>query len=90
MKISIDSQNQEWIKSKIESGEFSSADELLAKARELLDEYHEDLQSRVQEGLEQLERGDSTRYTDETLHQFFDDIDRRGRGWLNSHKPSPS
>ena len=38
MDISINEQNQEWIKRKIESGEFASADEVLEKALEALEE----------------------------------------------------
>ena len=90
MDIFINDQNQEWIKQKVESGEFDSADEVLAKARELLDKYHDDLRAKVQEGLEQLERGEYTEYTDETLHELFDDVSRRGREWLQSRNISPS
>lgn len=90
MDFSINSQNQEWIKRKVESGEFNSADDLIARAREMLDEYHEDLRARVQEGLDQLERGEHTDYTDETLHELFDDVSKRGREWLKSRNISSS
>jgi len=63
---------------------------LLAMARELLDEYHEDLRARVRDGLDQLKRGESTEYTEETLHELFDDIDRRGREWLKSRNTPPA
>lgn len=90
MDISINSQNQEWIRRKVESGEFKSADDLIAKARELLDQYHEDLRARMHEGLGQIERGEYAEYTDETLHEIFDDVSKRGREWLKSRNIAPS
>ena len=35
--------------------------------------------SKVREGVDALKNGDYVEYTDENLHEFFDDIKRRGR-----------
>ncbi len=40
----------------------------------------EDLRKEIQIGIDQLERGESTEYTTETLHELFDDIRARGQG----------
>lgn len=42
----------------------------------------------VREGVEALENGDYVEYTDETLHELFDDIKRRGRERWTSDKNS--
>lgn len=42
----------------------------------------------VQEGVEALKNGDYVEYTDETLHELFDDIKRRGRERRASGKDS--
>ena len=42
----------------------------------------------VREGVEALENGDYVEYTDETLHELFDDIKRRGRERWASDKNS--
>ena len=40
----------------------------------------------VQEGVEALKNGDYVEYTDESLHEFFEDIKRRGRERWSSDK----
>jgi hypothetical protein len=59
---------------------------VIAKALELLDESDEalarelaEVRAKVQEGIEQLGRGKCVEYTDETLHELFEDVKRRGR-----------
>ena len=42
----------------------------------------------VREGVEALQNGDYVEYTDETLHELFDDIKRRGRERWASGKDS--
>ena len=86
MDISINEQNSEWLRQKVESGKFASADEVLELARELFDERDEALAKELEDvrrsidiGIQQLSNGEYTEYTDETLHELFDDIRRRGR-----------
>ncbi|MSQ06881.1 MAG: hypothetical protein EXR54_05240 [Dehalococcoidia bacterium] len=68
---------------------------MIAKALELLDESDEaldrelaEVRAKVQKGIEQLERGEYTVYTDETLHGLFDDVSRRGRERRASRNPA--
>ena len=61
-------------------------------ALRLLDERDrklEALRKDVQVGLDQLERGEYTEYTDENLHELFDRVSERGRQWLESQEFKP-
>ena len=78
MDISISEQIQQLIKQKVESGHYSSPDEIMDTALRLLDERDkklEALRKDVQVGLDQLERGEYVEYTDETLDQLFDKLE---------------
>ena len=45
----------------------------------------------VREGVEALKNGDYVEYTDENIHEFFDDIKRRGRErWASKSAPAPA
>lgn len=85
--MAINEENQEHIRRILASGEFGSPDDVIAQALELLDEHKEelkrelaDMRAKVQEGIDQLARGEYTEYTEETLHELFEDVKRRGRG----------
>ncbi len=93
MDVSLSTQNEKLIKEKMESGEYGSPDEVLGAALRLLDERDKKLtalRADVQVGLDQLERGEYTEYTDETLHELFDNVTRRGRERLESSKAKQS
>ncbi len=78
MYISINEQIQQLIKQKVESGHYSSPDEVMDAALRLLDERDkklEALRKDVQVGLDQLECGEYVEYTDETLDQLFDKLE---------------
>lgn len=75
----------EHIERKVKSGIYPSSDAVIAKALALLDEHDKSLaeelasvQARVQEGIEALRSGNYSEYTNETLHELFDDVRRRG------------
>ncbi|MCI0438059.1 MAG: type II toxin-antitoxin system ParD family antitoxin, partial [Chloroflexi bacterium] len=79
MSISISEQNQEHIKRKIESGQYTTPDEVIAKALALLDEQDEqlaqeldELRAKVRAGLEQADRGQLTPAT-----EVFEELRRR-------------
>ena len=79
MEISINRQNQEWLKEKVESGKYASADEVLEKAREALDEREQalseelaDLREKVRIGTEQADAGQLT-----PASEVFDRLLRR-------------
>ena len=78
MNISINQQNQELIRRKVESGNYGSPDEVLNTALRLLDERDKKLDSLrrdVRLGLDQLERGEYFEYSDETLDQLFNELE---------------
>jgi putative addiction module CopG family antidote len=86
MEISISEQNHTHIKRKIESGEYSSADEVITKALESLDESDEalareieEVRAKIQEGIADLQEGRYTSYTNETLHELIENVKQRGR-----------
>ncbi|MGH2544805.1 MAG: ribbon-helix-helix domain-containing protein, partial [Ardenticatenaceae bacterium] len=82
MNIAINERDQERIRRKVEAGLYRSPDEAIARALELLDAHDEEfaeLQSKVQKGIEELENGQFADYTDETLHELFEGVKRRGR-----------
>ena len=81
MEISISQQHVDHIRRKVESGTYQSPDAVMAKALGLLDEHDEslaeefaDLRVRVQEGIAALRNGDCTEYTDDNLHELFDEV----------------
>ena len=91
MDISVNDQNQNHIKRKIDSGMYSTSDDVLAKALALLDEHDEglageleDVRRSIEVGTEQLRNDQYTEYTDETLHELFDKVKQRGRERLAS------
>ena len=81
MNLPLNPEEQELIRQKVESGLYSSPNEVISTALRLLDQYDhtlEELRKDVQEGVDQLDRGEYTEYTDETLHQFFAEIEAQG------------
>ncbi len=67
MSISINEQNQDRIRRKIESGKYGSPDDVVAQALKLLDDYDEglerelaDMRAKVQKGTEQADAGKLT------------------------------
>jgi hypothetical protein len=86
MDISYNERNLEHVKRKVESGRYDTPDDVLAKALSLLDERDEalseelaDVRAKIEEASEQSKNGRYTIYTDETLHELFEDVKRRGR-----------
>ena len=82
MEISISEENQEQINRKVESGKYRSPDDVIAKALELLNEHDEELaqelvevRAKVQEGIDQLARGEFIECTDETLDSLLEEIE---------------
>lgn len=93
MDVSLSAQNEKLIKEKIKSGEYGSPEDVVDAALRLLDEHDKKLaalRKDVQIGIDQLERGEYTEYTDETLHELFDKVTRRGLERLESNKAKQS
>lgn len=86
MTVNLAPQSEDIIKRKIESGEYYSASEIIHESLRLLDERDHirerriaELRKQVTAGLEQLECGEYTTYTDETLPQLAEEIKAAGR-----------
>jgi Arc/MetJ-type ribon-helix-helix transcriptional regulator len=97
MDIAISEQHLEHIRQKVDSGSYPSSNAVIAKALALLDEHDESLaeelievHSKVREGVDALKSGDYSECTDETLHELFDDVRRRGRERRSSGNDSRS
>ena len=89
MDISINEHNKEQINRKVKSGQYSSPDDVIKTALELLDEHDREARethAHVQRGLDPLDRGEYTAYTATSLHEHFDGISQRPRQWLASRQ----
>ena len=79
MNIDISEQNQQHIRQKIKSGRYSSPDDVIARALQLLDEHDKelelelaDMRAKVQKGVEQADAGQLI-----PASQVFDELRRR-------------
>ena len=64
--------------------EVINGESVTSEARLLYDDFiialnFPEVYAKVREGVEALKNGDYVEYTDENLHEFFEDIKRRGR-----------
>ena len=84
MKIEVSEELARLINCRVQSGEYPSASAVIEKALALLDEQDHELRAFIQEGIDALENGDYVEYTDENLHEFFEDVHRRGLEWLKA------
>ncbi|MCH7801231.1 MAG: type II toxin-antitoxin system ParD family antitoxin [Chloroflexi bacterium] len=74
-------EREELIKRKVSSGVYESRDDVIDAALRLLDErdkHLEDLRAKVRMGIKQIENGDFVEYTDENLHELFEEIESEG------------
>ncbi len=94
MHVSLTPHLEELVRDKVKSGLYNSASEVVREALRLMEDRDrvremrlEDLRKEIQIGIDQLERGESTEYTTETLHELFDDIRARGKERLEARRP---
>lgn len=90
MNLSLTPCQEKLIRQKVESGDYSSPDEVIDAALRLLemrDKKMTSLREDVQAGLDQLERGEYVEYTEETLDQFFDEIEAEALSELEAQPP---
>jgi putative addiction module CopG family antidote len=85
MDTALNEQNQEHIRRKLESGRYSSPDDVIARALKLLDEHDEELarelaevRAKVGEGVDQLRNGRYTVYDQDGLEELKGRIKRQG------------
>ncbi len=93
MHVSLTPHLEELVRDKVKSGLYNSASEVVREALRLMEDRDrirelrlEDLRKEIQIGIDQLERGESTEYTTETLNELFDDIKARGRARLEARR----
>lgn len=74
-------EREDILRRKVESGLYQSKDDVIDSALRLLEDrdvYLQELKDKVQIGIEQIKSGDYVEYTNETLHELFEDIEREG------------
>ena len=93
MNVSLTPRLEEYVKEKVKSGLYNSSSEVVREALRLMGERDrlrdfrlDELRKEIQIGIDQIERGESTEYTTETLHELFDDIRARGRTKLEARR----
>ena len=89
MDISISEENLARIQWKVEKGLYPSADAVVERALDFLDEYDvsvAQVRDMAQQGIDDLENGRYTTYTDETLDNLVEDVKRRSLKRLEFRK----
>jgi antitoxin ParD1/3/4 len=93
MHVSLTPHLDEYVRKKVESGLYSSSSEVVREALRLMEEQDrlreirlEELRKEIQKGIDQIEREEYTEYTEETLHQLFEDVKARGRAKLEARR----
>ena len=86
MNISVSKELAERLQRMVDCGSYESVDHALKAAVHLLEEYEKEnefeltiVRGMVQQAAEAVERGEYRTYANENLHEFFDDVKRRGR-----------
>ena len=94
MHVSLTPHLEELVRDKVKSGLYNSASEVVREALRLMEDRDrvremrlEDLRKEIQIGIDQLERGESTEYTTETLHELFDDYQGQRQGKARGAAP---
>ena len=97
MELVLSLETEYLIQQSLESGRYRSAGEMVEDAvRVLVDrerckaEYDAYLKQEIATGIEQLDRGEYKEYTDETLHELFDEIEQKVDADLNQRGAKPA
>jgi antitoxin ParD1/3/4 len=91
MEVQLTREQEAFIARSVQAGRFSSSDEALREAVELLKRSETELQrvrAFVGDGLSDLDAGNYEDFTDETLRELFDGVENRGRQRLAA-RPRP-
>lgn len=85
MEVHLTVESEAFIAQSVSSGRFSSADEAVRVAVEMLETRERgvrEMRAFVQEGLADLDSGEYGDFTEEHLWELFDGVARRGRARL--------
>ena len=92
--MEISQNHEDRIRRFLESGKYTSVDEVVGQALEALDEREEALaqeleavRAKVREGTDQLKSGDYIECTDETLDAVLEDIEAEALSDLEPQRP---
>lgn len=90
MNISLTKELEELVTTKVASGRYHSASEVVREGLRLLEEHDllrqariEQLRKDIQVGIDQLDRGEGKAYDDVSLGQLFDDLKVKGKERLS-------
>lgn len=93
MNVSLTPQLEEFVKRRVESGLYHSASEVIREALRLLEERDrlremrlQVLRKMVQEGIDQMDKGEYTEHDETTLAGFFNDVGMEGRKGLEAKR----
>jgi antitoxin ParD1/3/4 len=93
MDVTLPPELERLVHIKVESGEYSSTSEVihhglrLLQERDVVREFRlAELRKEIQNGVDQLERGEAISFSIDELPQFFDSIKKRGRARMRAKK----
>jgi antitoxin ParD1/3/4 len=94
VNITLTPEVEKLVRDRIERGDYENADVLVQEAvNRLLQEDHaerEQLRQAIQEGIDDLERGDHADYSEHTIKELVTDVHQRGLKRLaDRQKPDP-
>ena len=93
MNVSLTPELEKLVQSKVESGLYNSASEVIRESLRLLHERDrvkeirlEELRKEIQKGVDQLERGEYSIYETEELETLISEIKQKGRAKMSKTK----
>lgn len=94
MNVSLTPELEKLVQSKVDSGLYNSASEVIRESLRLLHERDrvreirlEELRKEIQKGVNQLERGEYTIYETEELETLISEVKQKGRVKISPAKP---
>jgi antitoxin ParD1/3/4 len=92
MQISLTPEVEQLLQREMATGRYRSENEVLREAVQLLsarDRRVEELRTQIQVGRDQLDRGEYSEFDEESLAQFFEGLQERGRRRYAERHPTP-
>ena len=94
LTVALTPEIEKYVRDKVKSGAYKSASEYIREAirvkqREERQDEADWLRGEIQKGLDDIENGRYTDYTDASLKRYFDNVARRGRARLQKQAKVP-